>query len=107
MKEFEFHVPKECDLSRAEELIEKAAAEHGLSVGMKGSLAGYPGCIHWHFKNQKQKGTLEITLHTESRRIWAQVQDGRKAQWIDMELPRVRRAIEKDLRLRSKARLLT
>jgi hypothetical protein len=100
MKEFEFHVPTECDLSGAEDMIEKAAAERGLRIEMKGSLASYPGCIHWHFKNQKQKGTLEITLWPQRRRIWAQVQDGRTAEWIDVELPRLRHAIENKIRQR-------
>jgi hypothetical protein len=100
MKEFEFHVPTECDLSGAEDMIEKAAAERGLHIGMKGSLAAYPGCIHWHFKIQGQKGTLEITLYLKDRRIWAQVQDGRRADWIDAELPRLRHAIENKLRQR-------
>lgn len=98
MREVEFQVTKKCDLARAEALIERVCAERGLSVGMKGSLASHPGCIHWHFKKPKEKGTLEITLHAEARRIWAQVQDGRKAEWIDKELSALQRVIEKELR---------
>lgn len=98
MKEVEFCVPKQCDLTRVESLIERVCADRGLLIGMKGSLASYPGSIHWHFKNQKQKGTLEITLHASERRIWAQVQDGRKADWIDKELPGLQSAIEEKLR---------
>jgi hypothetical protein len=98
VKEIEFRVPKQCDLADAEGLVERACAARGLIVGMKGALAGYPGCVHWHYKKPQQKGTLEITVYPKQRRIWAQVQDGRKAPWIDQELPRVRRAIEKQLR---------
>jgi hypothetical protein len=104
MKEFEFNILKACDLSGAEEMIERAAAELGLTIGMKGSLASYPGCVHWHFKNRGHKGTLEITLWPKNRRIWAQVQDGRKAEWIDEELPRLRGLIERELRSRSVSR---
>ena len=79
MKEVEFRVPKQCDLAGAELLIESACARRGLIVAMKGTLAGYPGCVHWHWKKREAKGTLEITLYPKDRRIWAQVQDGRRA----------------------------
>jgi hypothetical protein len=98
MKEIEFKVPRDCDLARAGVLIEKVCAGRGLELAMKGSLAKYPGCIHWHFKQPNQKGTLELTLHLAERRIWAKVQEGRKAQWIDKELPVLRRAIERELK---------
>ena len=62
---------------------------------MKGSLSTYPGSIHWHYKSSGQKGTVEITLLAAQRRIWLQVQDGRRAAWIDRELPAIRREIEK------------
>jgi hypothetical protein len=95
LREVEFRVPKQCDLNGAERLIERVCAERGLSVAMKGSLASYPGCVHWHYKDKDhRKGTLEITLYPKDRRIWAQVQDGRRAPWIDAEIPRLRRAIE-------------
>lgn len=100
MREIEFHVPRQCDLTAAETIIERACIESGLLVGMKGSLASYPGSVHWHYKKPQQKGVLEITLYKKERRIWAQIQDGRKAPWIDTELTRVRRTIEKQLRLR-------
>lgn len=65
---------------------------------MKTSLASYPGSIHWHYKQPKQKGTLEITLDPATHRLWATVQAGRRAPWIDAELPLLRRAIESALR---------
>ena len=101
MREIELRVSKSCDFKRAEALIERIVAERGLIVGLKSALAGYPGSIHWHFKKPKQKGTLEITLYPKDRRIWAQVQDGRKAEWIDQELPPLIRMIETELWRRS------
>lgn len=98
LREVEFRIPEERNLNRAEALIERVCAERGLHVAMKGSLASYPGSIHWHFKKNKEKGTMEITLLKKDHRIWAQVQDGRKADWIDKELPGLRRAVEKELR---------
>ncbi|HXZ12757.1 MAG TPA: hypothetical protein VEG64_10215 [Candidatus Sulfotelmatobacter sp.] len=98
MKEIEFKVPRDCDLVRADALIEKVCAGRGLELAMKGSLAKYPGCIHWHFQRPNQKGTLELTLHRAERRIWVKVQEGRKAPWIVEELPALRRAIERGLK---------
>jgi len=98
MKEVEFTVPKNCGLSKARRLIQKVCAQRGLQLAMKGTLASYPGSTHWHFKQPNQKGTLELTLFQPARRIWARVQDGRRAAWIDAELPRLKRAIERELK---------
>ena len=97
MRQIEFKVPPHCDLARAERLIEKACAAHGLLAAMKGSLATYAGSVHWHYKQPKQKGTLELTLLRAQRRIWAQVHTNRTAPWIDALLPRVQDDIEKAL----------
>jgi hypothetical protein len=98
MKEIEFEVPRNCDLSSAAQLIEAVCSRQGLRVAMKGSLSTYPGCVHWHYKNQDQKGTLELTLYVPDKRIWAKIQEGRKAPWIDTALPPLQRAIEHHLR---------
>jgi hypothetical protein len=62
MLEVEFSVPRKCDLKAAERLIEGVCTRRGLQIAMKGSQSKFPGCIHWHFKREKQKGTLELTL---------------------------------------------
>jgi hypothetical protein len=98
MREIEFAVPRNADLVRAKRLIEKICVRRGLTLATKGSLATYPGCVHWHYKRQKQKGTLELTLFARDRRVWAKVQDGRKASWIDEELPGLQAAIEHALK---------
>ena len=95
MKEIEFTVPHDADLTQAVKLIEKICAQYDLILAMKGSLAAYPGCVHWHYKRQNQKGTLELTLFARDRRVWAKVQDGRKAPWIDEDLPALQWAIER------------
>jgi hypothetical protein len=98
MREIEFAVPRNAALAEAERLIEKVCARRGLVLAMKGSLSSYPGCVHWHYKRQNQKGTLELTLFARDRRVWAKVQDGRKAPWIDEELPGLQAAIERALK---------
>ncbi len=98
MQEIEFTVPAKADLDQAEAVIESVCAAHGLQAGMKSPLASFPGSIHWHYKKPREKGTLELTLFRRDRRIWAQVQEGRKAPWISTVLPLVRSAIERELR---------
>lgn len=99
MEETEFAVPKQCDLNKAEQLIEEVCAALGLQVAMKASLSTYPGSIHWHYKKGlKERGTLELTLFMSKRRIWAQVQSGRRAPWIEDVLPEVKQGVEKRLK---------
>jgi hypothetical protein len=98
MREIDFAVPRTVDLVGAERLIEEICAGRGRMLAMKGSLAIYPGCVHWHYKRQNHKGTLELTLFLRDRRVWAKVQDGPKAPWIDEELPGLRLAIEHALK---------
>ena len=97
MKVVEFAVPRGCNLMAAEELIEGVCAGRGLQLARKGSLAKFPGSVHWHYR-RSGRGTLELTLLLEGRRVWASVQDGRKADWIEKELPLLRKAIERELK---------
>ena len=97
MREIEFAVPHNADLTQAIKSIETICAQHELILAMKGSLAAYPGCIHWHDKREKQKGTLELTLFARDRCVWAKVQDGRKAPGIERDLPALQWAIERAL----------
>ena len=99
MTEIEFTVPPGCGLSGAPSLIEKACLGCGLRISTRCSLRGCPGCIHWHVKRGIQPGTLELTLWEAKRRVWASVQDGRRAAWIDEALPHVKDAIETALRI--------
>jgi hypothetical protein len=95
----EFAVPSGCGLSGAASLIEKACLECGLRISTRATVGSYPGCIHWHVKRGIQSGTLELTLWEAKRRVWASVQDGRRAAWIDEALPQVKNAVETALRI--------
>jgi hypothetical protein len=99
MTEVEFAVPQGCGLSGAAALIEKACRGCGLRVSTRATLSSYPGSIHWHIKRGIQPGTLEVTLWEAKRRVWASVQDGRRAAWIDEALPLVKAAVEAELRI--------
>jgi|SRR5579872_4748182 len=98
MQQIEFSVPPRCDLTKADALIERVCRVHGLHAAMKGTLATYPGSIHWHWKKSKEKGTLELTLLPCERRIWAAIHTNRQAPWIEDALPKVRTAIERALK---------
>lgn len=99
MTEVEFAVPQSCNLSSAAALIEKACRGCGLRVSTRSTLSSYPGCVHWHVKRGMQPGTLEVTLWEAKRRVWASVQDTRRAAWIDEALPQVKDAVETELRI--------
>src|SRR5260370_16523720 len=86
MTEIEITVPLQTDLSQAEQIIEQCCKAEGLSASLKVSLAKYPGCIHWHFKRDGQRGTLEITLCASMRRIWFSIHTGRTGDWIEETL---------------------
>jgi hypothetical protein len=99
MMEIEFAVPQAANLSGAPGLIEKACRGCGLRVSTRATLSSYPGSIHWHVKRGIQPGTLELTLWEAKRRVWASVQEGRRAAWIEEDLPRVKDAVETALRI--------
>ena len=81
MREIELVVGQERRLPSAGE-IEAAVRRVRLMVSMKGTLAKYPGCTHWHLKRGRERGTLELTLWPAQRRLWLSVQEGRRAGWI-------------------------
>jgi hypothetical protein len=99
MMEIEFTVPQGCNLSGAASLIENACRACGLRVSTRTTLSSYPGCIHWHVKRGIQPGTLGLTLWEPKRRVWAGVQDERRAAWIEEDLPRIKEAVETALRI--------
>ena len=94
MIQTEFAMPGSCDFKRVERTVERLCRARGLLMALKGSLSQYPGSIHWHFKKERQKGTLEITLYPTKSRLWSKVQAGRKAQWIDETLPDLKKDLE-------------
>jgi hypothetical protein len=62
---------------------------------MKGTLANYPGCVHWHYKKGKARGTLEITWWERENRLWFKVAKGRTGDWIEGSITRLKGKIER------------
>ena len=73
--------------------VEAAVGRVGLVVSMKGTLAKFPGCTHWHLKRGGERGVLEVTLWPAEKRLWLSVQDGRKGAWIDEAVERLARVL--------------
>jgi hypothetical protein len=94
MQEFEFQLPPSARLSDLDFLLESICIAEGLEVGMKSTLASFPGSIHWHFKKPGERGTLEITSYPRTRRLWASIQAGRRADWIEPCLARIKTKVE-------------
>jgi len=91
MQELDIPIHDWADTDRIARHVEAVIEKHELLLTMKGTLKRYPGCTHWHFKNGRLPGTLELTLWPEKRRLWINVQSGRAAPWIDELLPALRR----------------
>lgn len=86
MENIEIPLPRHIESVEVAQVIDAALAESGLTVTLRDSLKKYPGCIHWHAKNGRASGTLEITLWPRERRAWFTVQSGRRAPWTGEKL---------------------
>ena len=90
MIEVPLQVPADAKSDSVIRVVEQACNASGLTQTLKGTLASYPGCIHWHFKKDKQKGTLEITWWESENRLWFKIANGRAGKWIDEILPKLK-----------------
>ena len=87
MTEYDVPIPPGADLTAAVARIEACCLTAGLRLTQKGTLARYPGCVHWHFKQGGASGTLEITLWPATRRLWFALRPGRAAPWVTAIIP--------------------
>jgi hypothetical protein len=97
MIEVELLVPDRVNIDGLVRAVEQICVSNWLTCTLKGTLASYSGCIHWHFKKGKQKGTLEVTWWESKHRLWFKLANGRKGEWIDESMPRLKEQIEKAL----------
>jgi hypothetical protein len=92
--ELELILAADLELTTLEPRVERACEALGLHIGLKGSLAGFPGCTHWHYRRGRERGTLEITLWPQNRRLWISVHSGRDAPWIHGVMPALKTELE-------------
>lgn len=98
MIEIEIQIPPAAEPDDVTRLVEKTCAESDLTLTLKGTLAKYSGCVHWHFKKHKLAGTLEITWWEKEHRLWFKIAEHRKGTWIEEDLPALKRRIESAFR---------
>lgn len=102
MRNIEIQLSADIDLANVETAIDRSLHELGLTVNLRGTLKKLPGCVHWHARQSRESGTLEITLwppeHGNPGTTWAwfSVQDGRQADWIDAKIDALRTAIQQE-----------
>lgn len=85
MNELEINLPPNVDVEALEHLIDETLEQCDLRVTMRDTLKQYPGCVHWHLKQGRQPGTLELTLWPQKRRLWFAVHRNRTAPWLEVE----------------------
>jgi hypothetical protein len=89
MREIEVPLKSSRQLVRVARRVEDAAQFEGLTLTLKGGLAKYPRCIHWHFRRGDEPGTLEITYAPTEGRLWFTIRDDRAAPWMDDTIKRM------------------
>lgn len=94
----EVHTPSRTSLRRVQRGIEMVCAREGLVVAREGTLAMYPGSIHWHLRRPAVAGTLEVTFWPEQCRVWVSVQHQRAAPWTRAAARAVKKHLEEKLR---------
>ena len=97
MIEVEFQTPADARSDGVVRIVEQVCIDHGLRCSLKGTLAGYPGCIHWHYRKVRQKGTLEITWWERENRLWFKVAKGREGAWMEESIAELKEQIENSL----------
>ena len=97
MIEVELQIPANASSEHVIGVVEQVCSSDGLTCARKGTLAGYAGCIHWHFKMGAQKGTLEITWWETKNRLWFKVAKGRTGDWIAENIAALKSKIEDSL----------
>lgn len=98
MTEFEIPMPVSSDPSAVERLVESVCADVGLAPTMKGTLRGYPGSVHWHYKQGHEAGVLEVTYWPSANRLWMSVQDGRSSVWTSSTATELAETLSESLR---------
>jgi hypothetical protein len=93
----EIALPPGADVTHVASIVEAAINDAALTVTLRDSLRTYPGSIHWHAQRPSERGTLEITVWPQQRRLWFKVARNRQAPWIDQVIPRLTGAIEAGL----------
>lgn len=97
MEEIEVHVDPAGMEEQLAPLLEGVIAHSGLQIRSRRTLRTYPGSQHWHVHKPGERGTLEITLWPEGKRVWFSVHDNRRAEWMGDIVPQLKAWVEKQV----------
>jgi|SRR5687767_5378768 len=97
MIEVELQIADSVNTDTLVKVVEQICIANRLTCILKGTLASYPGSIHWHFKKDRQKGILEITWWETEGRLWFKVAGNRTGHWIEDSIPVLKEQIEKSI----------
>lgn len=101
-KSVDYHIDLPAGVSRQQMmgLVERAAQSVGLYISHIGgySRKKYPNSVHWHFKRDKHEpGIIDATFWDVKSLFWLMVQK-RNAPWVPAMVPKLRRALEREVR---------
>jgi len=97
MIEVQLQIPDSVNTNALVRVVENICIANCLTCTLKGTLAGYPGCVHWHFRRGRQKGILEMTWWEMEHRLWSKVAGNRTGEWIEDSIPLLKEQIERSL----------
>ncbi len=61
--------------------IDDSIQQFNLTISLKTTLSTKKGSIHWHLKQEKKKGVLEVTYWPKKQQIWLEIHDNRRYEW--------------------------
>jgi hypothetical protein len=61
--------------------IEEIIDQYGLTITQKTTLTTMKGSIHYHLKQGKSRGVLEITYWPQAQQLFLEIHDNRQADW--------------------------
>ena len=96
-------VPKDADTDAVIAVVDAVCASETLHVSLQTTLKQHPDSVHWHFKNGRMAGVLEVTWwprgeENERARLWLSVHGNRMADWIEALFPKLKVLLETRLR---------
>ena len=97
MLEVELQIPESVNADALVRVVEHVCVANDLKCTLKRTLVSYPGCIHWHFRKARQKGTLEITWWESENRLWFKIGHGRAGAWMADNVPLLKEQIQRSL----------
>jgi hypothetical protein len=94
MYELDIPLSERLTVERATQLVEALANAEGLDVRLRGTLARYPGSLHWRLAAPTARDTLEVTYWPARNRLWLSIQAGWGADWIPQAVPGLQAALD-------------